>query len=54
MDAEVKLTYQLNDRWDVYFKAENIFNAKQFHWANYQVYGTRLLTGIRYNFDLNF
>ena len=54
VDAEVKLTYQLNDRWDVYFKAENIFNAKQFHWANYQVYGARFLTGIRYNFDLNF
>tara|TARA_B100000767_G_scaffold193264_1_gene180388 strand:+ start:7343 stop:9106 length:1764 start_codon:yes stop_codon:yes gene_type:complete len=54
VDAEVKLTYQLNDRWDVHFKAENISNAKQFQWANYQVYGTRFLTGLRYNFDLNF
>jgi len=54
VDAELKLTYQLSNRWDVYCKVENVFNAKQFHWANYQVYGTRLLTGIRYNFDLNF
>ena len=54
VDAELKLTYRLSNRWDVYCKVENIFNAKQFHWANYQVYGTRLLTGIRYNFDLNF
>ena len=54
VDAELKLTYQLSNRWDVYCKVENVFNAKQFHWANYQVYGTRLLTGIRSNFDLNF
>ena len=54
VDAELKLTYQLSNQWDVYCKVENVFNAKQFHWANYQVYGTRLLTGIRYNFDLNF
>ena len=54
VDAEVRLTYQLNDRWDIYFKSENIFNEKQFQWANYQVYGARFITGIRYNFDLNF
>ena len=53
VDAEVRITYQLNDRWEFYVKSENIFNAPQFQWANYQVYSTRFLSGIRYNFDLN-
>ena len=53
VDAEVRITYQLNDRWEFYVKSENIFNAPQFQWANYQVYGTRFLSGIRYNFDLS-
>ena len=43
-----KMAHQINN------DKENVFNAKQFHWANYQVYGARFLTGIRYNFDLNF
>jgi len=53
VDAEALITYQLNDRWEFYFKSENIFNANQFQWASYQVYGTRFLSGIRYNFDLS-
>jgi hypothetical protein len=53
VDAELRISYQLNDRWEFYIKSENIFNAPQFRWANYQVYGTRFLSGIRYNFDLN-
>ena len=53
VDAEARITYQLNDRWEFYVKSENIFNAPQFQWANYQVYGTRFLSGIRYNFDLS-
>jgi len=52
VDAEIRITYQLNDRWEFSVKSENIFNAPQFQWANYQVYGTRFLSGVRYNFDL--
>ena len=52
VDAELKITYQLTDRWEFYVKGENIFNAPEFRWANYQIYGTRFLSGFRYNFDL--
>ena len=52
VDAELKITYQLTDLWEFYIKGENIFNAPEFHWANYQVYGSRFLIGFRYNFDL--
>lgn len=53
-DVEVKISYQLNDRWEFYLKGDNLLNAPNFHWARYKVYGARFLTGIRYNFDLNF
>ena len=53
VDADIKITYQLNERWELYAKGENLFNETQLNWANYQVYGTRILLGIRYNFDLN-
>ena len=53
IDAELKLTYQINDRWELYVKGENVFNEEQFHWANYHVYGTRFILGVPYNFDLN-
>ena len=52
VNAEVKVTFQLTDRWELYVKGENIFNAPEFHWANYQAYGARFLSGVRYNFDL--
>ena len=52
VNAEVKVTYQLTDRWEFYVKGENIFNAPEFRWANYQAYGARFLSGVRYNFDL--
>ncbi len=53
-DAGIKFTYQFNSRWELYVKGENLFNAKEYHWSNYQVYGTRVLGGIRYNFDISF
>jgi len=52
VNAEVKVTYQLTDRWELYVKGENIFNAPEFRWVNYQAYGARFLSGVRYNFDL--
>jgi hypothetical protein len=52
VNAEVKVTFQLTDRWELYVKGENIFNAPEFRWVNYQVYGARFLSGVRYNFDL--
>lgn len=51
---DLNLQFQLNERWEFFIKGQNILNETQFRWSNYQVYGTQILLGTRYNFDLAF
>ena len=51
---DLHLQYQLNERWEVFIKGENLLNESLYQWANYPVYGTQILFGGRYNFDLAF
>ncbi|MGB1449648.1 MAG: hypothetical protein ACPG8F_07395 [Flavobacteriaceae bacterium] len=52
--VDVNLQYQLNERWEVFVKGNNLLNESLYRWANYPVYGTQILVGGRYNFDLAF
>ena len=51
---DASLQYQLNERWEVFIKGRNLMNESLYQWANYPVYGTQILLGGRYNFDLAF
>lgn len=51
---DVNLQYQLNERWEVFLKGNNLLNESLYRWSNYPVYGTQFLLGARYNFDLAF
>ena len=51
---DASLQYQLNERWEVFVKGRNLMNESLYQWANYPVYGTQILLGGRYNFDLAF
>ena len=51
---DLNLQYQLNERWEFFIKGQNMLNEEQYRWSNYQVYGTQILLGTRYNFDLAF
>ena len=51
---DVNLQYQLNERWEVFVKGENLLNESLYQWANYAVYGTQIMLGGRYNFGLAF
>ncbi len=51
---DLNLQYQLNERWEVFIKGKNILNEDLYQWSNYPVYGTQILLGGRYNFDLAF
>ena len=51
---DANLQYQLNDRWEVFIRGKNLLNESFYQWANYPVYGTQILLGGRYNFDLAF
>ena len=52
--VDATLQYQLNERWEVFIKGRNLMNESLYQWANYPVYGTQILLGGRYNFDLAF
>ena len=52
--VDATLQYQLNERWEVFIKGKNLLNESLYQWANYPVYGTQILLGGRYNFDLAF
>ena len=51
---DVNLQYQLDERWEIFIKGNNLLNEKIYQWSNYPVYGTQILLGLRYNFDLAF
>ena len=51
---DLNLQYQLTERWEFFVKGQNMLNEEQYRWSNYQVYGTQILLGTRYNFDLAF
>ena len=51
---DLNLQFQLNERWEFFIKGQNMLNEQQYRWSNYQVYGTQILLGTRYNFDLAF
>ena len=51
---DLNLQFQLNERWEFFIKGQNMLNEEQYRWSNYQVYGTQILLGTRYNFDLAF
>jgi len=46
--------YAINERWGVFIKGKNLNNQTTLQWSQYPVYGTQLLLGLRYNFDLSF
>lgn len=52
--VDLNLSYKLNERWDVYLKGNNLLGEPAYRWSNYAVYGTQLLVGMRYNFDIGF
>ena len=51
---DANLQYQLNERWEVFIKGKNLLNESFYQWSNYPVYGTQIVLGGRYNFDLAF
>ena len=51
---DANLQYQLSERWEIFLKGKNLLNETLYQWANYHVYGTQILFGGRYNFDLAF
>lgn len=51
---DLELQYQFNERWEIFLQGKNLANEQQYQWSNYPVYGTQLLLGMRYNFDLAF
>ena len=51
---DLNLQFQLNERWEFFVKGQNMLNETTYRWSNYQVYGTQILVGTRYNFDLAF
>lgn len=51
---DINFHYQLNERWGVYLNGKNLLNESMYRWSKYPVYGTQLLLGLRYNFDLSF
>jgi hypothetical protein len=51
---DANLQYQLSERWEIFLKGKNLLNEYLYQWANYTVYGTQILFGGRYNFDLAF
>ena len=52
--VDLHLNYQINERWGFYLKGNNLTNEPFYQWSNYAVYGTQVLVGMRYNFDLAF
>ena len=52
--VDMNLQYQMNERWEFFIKGQNLLNETTYRWSNYQVYGTQILLGTRYNFDLAF
>ena len=52
--VDTHLTYRLNERWDVFLKGNNLLGEPTYRWSKYPVYGTQLLLGMRYNFDIGF
>ena len=51
---DLNLQFQLNDRWEIIAKGQNVLNEANSRWSNYRVYGTQIMLGTRYNFDLAF
>ena len=52
--SDLRITQVVNERWNVFIKAENIFNQKSYEWANYKSYGSQFLFGLSYNFNFNY
>ena len=52
--VDMNIHYKINERWGVYLKGNNLLNESMYRWSKYPVYGTQLLLGMRYNFDLSF
>ncbi|MFD2824128.1 TonB-dependent receptor [Lacinutrix iliipiscaria] len=50
-DANAHVGYHINDRFSVFFKANNIANQDYQRWQNYPVQGIQLLAGATYKFD---
>ena len=51
---DLEVHYQLNERWEIFMQGKNLSNERQYQWSNYPVYGTQVMLGMRYNFDLAF
>ena len=51
---DLNLQFQLNERWEIFAKGQNLLNEANYRWSNYRVYGTQIMLGTRYNFDLAF
>ena len=51
---DLNLQFQLNERWEIFAKGQNVLNEANYRWSNYRVYGTQIMLGTRYNFDLAF
>ena len=52
--VDLSANYAFNERWGLFLKGKNLTNQTTLQWSNYPVYGTQVLMGLRYNFDLSF
>ena len=46
---DLNLQFQLNERWEIFAKGQNVLNEADYRWSNYRVYGTQIMLGTRYN-----
>ena len=51
---DLSANYAFNERWGLFLKGKNLTNQTTLQWSNYPVFGTQVLLGLRYNFDLSF
>ncbi|MDG2396428.1 MAG: hypothetical protein P8M03_02095 [Flavobacteriaceae bacterium] len=52
--SDIKITFKVNERWNIFIKGENFINKNNFEWSNYQLHGPLFLSGLLYNFDFNY
>lgn len=51
-DANVNLSYRMNDQLSLFIRANNLANNQYERWANFRVQSFQVLAGISYKFDL--
>jgi len=52
-DANLRFTYQINNRFSAFVNGNNLLNSQYSKWLNYPVQGIQIMVGAIYKFDWN-